>query len=217
MEDYEIEIFHYYILDWYDKNKREFPWRYTFDPYKVLVSEILLQQTNVRTVTSPYLMIISKYKNITSLSNADIIELKEIVKGIGLVYRADRLINISKEIIQNHSGEIPDEWNNLIRIKGIGKYICSAILCFGYNKPYAILDTNVIRLFERIFGLKSECSRPREDKKLWSFAQMLLPGKDYVHYNYALLDFASMVCTAANPKCDLCPLKQLCRYPYDNK
>lgn len=210
MLDEEITIFQYLLLDWYDKNKRDFPWRYTFDPYKVMVSEMLLQQTNVEKVIEPYIKIIETYRDISELANADISFLKGVFKDIGLFYRADRLKSIAKEIVCNQDGQIPDKWNSLIKIKGIGSYICCAILCFGFNKPYAVLDTNVIRILERLFDVKSEKNRPRDDTKLWEFAQIMLPGDRYIDYNYAILDFGSSVCTAYNPKCKLCKLKVLC-------
>lgn len=210
MSDEEIAIFHALLSDWYDKNKRSFPWRYIFDPYRVFVSEILLQQTNVEKVVKPYFRITNKYKNIFELADANIELLREIFRDIGLFYRAERMINISKELLDKYNGNIPDQWDELIKIKGIGFYICAAVLCFGYNKPYAILDTNVIRIFERLLDVSSERSRAREDRKLWEFAQMLLPTDNYVDYNYALLDFASDVCTATKPKCHVCIFRNMC-------
>lgn len=210
MIDEKIDIFQCFLLDWYDKNKRDFPWRYTFEPYKVIVSEILLQQTNVAKIIRPYLKIIETYKNINELADSDISFLKSMFKGIGLFYRADRLKNIAKEIVENYKGSIPDNWKELIEIKGIGYYICSAVLCFGFNQPYAVLDTNVIRIFKRLFEIKSEKSRPRDDIKLWEFAQMLIPEDRYVDYNYAILDFGASICTVHNPKCSTCIFRFMC-------
>ncbi|WP_242851491.1 A/G-specific adenine glycosylase [Clostridium sp. DMHC 10] len=156
VSDEEICMFQCFLLDWYDKNKRKFSWRYTFDPYKVLISEILLQQTNVEKIIEPYLNIIKAYKNIEELAECDTEFLKDIFKDIGLFYRADRLKDIAKDIVKYHNKTIPDSWDELIKIKGIGYYICSALLCFGFNKPYAVLDTNVIRIFKRVFDVKSE-------------------------------------------------------------
>lgn len=210
LTDEEIAIYHVILLDWYEKNKRSFPWRYTFNPYLVLVSEVLLQQTNAGRVISPYLKIVDKYKSISELACGDKDFLMNIFKEIGLFYRANRLLNIANEIVSEYSAEIPSSWGELIKLKGIGSYICSAILCFGFNKPYAVVDTNVIRIFDRIFNIKSESSTTHKDKKLWEFAQQLLPVDDYVDYNYALLDFAARVCTARNPKCRKCKFSYMC-------
>lgn len=187
MEYQIVNKFQKYIFTWYSKNGRTFPWRYTYDAYKVLVSEILLQQTNAEKVISPYITIIQKYKTIFELASSDIMFLKNIFKDLGLFYRADRLIDISKQIIEKHNGIIPDKRDSLLEIKGVGNYTSHAVLCFGYNKPYAIVDTNVIRVFERVFSFKSTSKRPHTDKKVWEFAQVLLPLENYVDYNYGLL------------------------------
>lgn len=210
ISDEELIMFQCFLLDWYDKNKRSFPWRYTYEPYKVLISETLLQQTNVEKVVEPYLKIVKAYKNIEQLENADSDFLRNVFKDIGLFYRADRLKQIAKEIVKHHNKIIPNNWPELIKIKGIGYYICSAILCFGYNKPYAVLDTNVIRMFDRLFDIKSDKKRPRDDIKLWEFAQSILPEDKYIDYNYAILDFGASICTMYNPKCRKCIFNFMC-------
>lgn len=205
-------MFQCLLFDWYDKNKREFPWRYTFNPYKILVSEILLQQTNVKKIIDPYLKIIDTYKNINELSQCDIDFLKNIFKDIGLFYRADRLKGIAQNIVKDYNGIVPDSWDELIKISGIGDYICNAVLCFGFKKPYAVLDTNVIRIFDRLFDVKSDKRRSRNDAELLEFAQIILPEDRYVDYNYAILDFAACVCTRYNPKCCGCVFRFNCKH-----
>lgn len=204
ISDEKICMFQCFLLDWYDKNKRKFSWRYTFNPYKVLISEMLLQQTNVEKIIDPYLKITDTYKDINELSQCDIDFLKNIFKDIGLFYRADRLKSIAENIVDDYNGAIPNSWDELIKINGIGDYICSAVLCFGFKKPYAVLDTNVIRIFHRLFDVESDKKRPRDDTKLLEFAQVLLPEDRYVDYNYAILDFGACVCTMHNPKCSEC-------------
>jgi A/G-specific adenine glycosylase len=176
-----------------------------------MVSEILLQQTNADKVVQPYLSIIEKYQSVYELLHADYAYLLGIFREIGLIYRADRLIDISAQIVVEHRGKIPEKREELIRIKGIGNYSCNAILCFGYNKPYCIVDTNVIRIFERVFCVKSDSKRPHTDKKIWEFAQEVLPHNDFVDYNYGLLDFAALVCSARRPDCTLCNISSFCR------
>lgn len=212
-----IRNFHKYIYKWYFKNQRMFPWRYTYNPYKVLVSEILLQQTNAEKVVQPYNVIVKKYRSVYELADADIVFLKNIFKNLGLFYRADRLINISKQIIKKYEGIIPDKRQDLLSIKGIGNYISSAVLCFGYKKPYAIVDTNVIRVFERLFDFKSANKRPHTDKKVWQFAQAILPLENYVDYNYGLLDFAATVCKSKKPICSNCLMHNICVYSRKNQ
>lgn len=210
----EKEHFVEFLLEWYTTNGREFPWRYTFNPYYVLISEILLQQTNADKVVQSYMTIVNKYNSIFELAEADINFLRDIFKDLGLFYRADRMVQIAEQIMNQYKGKIPSQKNELIKIKGIGDYVCGAVLCFGYNKPYAIVDTNIIRIFERFFNFKSEKKRPRTDKRIWEFAQELLPEQNYVDYNYALLDFGALMCTAKKQKCDECEFKKKCSYNY---
>jgi A/G-specific adenine glycosylase len=207
-----VEEFQSRILSWYKENGRVFPWRYTFNSYKVMVSEVLLQQTNADKVVQPYLSITERYQSVYELLHADYSYLLSIFREIGLLYRADRLIDISAQVITAHSGKIPEKREELISIKGIGNYSCNAILCFGYNKPYCIVDTNVIRIFEKVFGVKSDSKRPHTDKKIWEFAQEILTTNDFVDYNYGLLDFAALVCKKRKPVCDLCSISSICRH-----
>lgn len=207
-----VEKYQKYIFDWYSDNGRAFPWRYTFDAYKVLVAEILLQQTNVEKVINPYNTIVKEYKSVWELANANIIFLKDLFKDLGLFYRADRLVSISRQIVEMYKGMIPEKREDLLAIKGIGNYISSAVMCFGYNKPYAIVDTNVIRVFERFFDFKSSNKRPHTDKKVWEFAQTLIPADNYIDYNYGLLDFAELVCRSRKPICTNCLISDMCCY-----
>lgn len=212
MEEKKIKDFQESIIEWYSNNQRIFPWRYTFDPYKVLISEILLQQTNADKVVDAYRTITNKYKSIEELSSAEMLFLEDVFKDLGLFYRAERLKNISSYIKEEYNGVVPDNKEDLMKIKGIGNYICNAVLCFGYNKRFAIVDTNVIRVFERVFSFKSSNKRPHTDKKMWEFAQMILPIDNYIDYNYGLLDFAGLVCKYKKIECEKCLLHSSCKY-----
>ena len=136
---------------------------------------------------------------------------------IGLVSRAQRLSAASREIMENYKGDFPKNKEYLLGIKGIGNYIASAILCFGYGRPYPIVDTNIIRIFDRCFDVKSNKTRPRTDKFIWTFAKETLPKKNFIDYNYALLDFAATICRARNPKCKDCFFFDNCNYEFKTK
>ncbi|MBA2840872.1 A/G-specific adenine glycosylase [Methanococcus maripaludis] len=200
------------ILKWYSKNSREFPWRYTSDPYKVFVSEILLQRTLAAKVIPTFLKIIKKYPSVNELAKSDINELKKYFEDIGLFYRAELLKNISKQISIEFNGKIPEKREDLRKIKGIGDYICNSILCFGYGKRYQIVDTNVVRLYSRLFSFVSTKKDIERDPKLWELAELVLPEKNYVNYNYAILDFAALICKSKHPQCSECPLNKYCGY-----
>lgn len=200
------------ILHWYAESQRVFPWRYTGNPYYVLVSEVLLQQTNAEKVVEPFNLIINKYPTINSLAEGDIEFLRSIFKDLGLFYRADRLINIAKDIVSRFNGAVPVDRNSLLSIIGIGDYCCNAVICFGNQERCAIVDTNVIRIIERFFNIRSQKSRPRTDKKLWEFVETLLPDAEYQDFNYGILDFSALVCTHYNPKCRICILSSNCSF-----
>lgn len=206
----KIQAFQASLLLWYTSNARAFPWRYIFDPYKVLVSEFLLQQTDAAKVIKVYKDILEDYPTISDLSNADPNQLKIYFLKLGLFFRSERLIKAANQIKEQYAGIIPIEKTELKKLHGVGDYISSAVLCFGYNKAQAIVDTNIIRIFERCFGIKSSSSRPRTDKAIWAFAEEILPVQNYADYNYALLDFAALVCTARKPKCAECFFGQNC-------
>ena len=203
------------LLRWYKKNKRDFPWRCYEDPYKILISEVLLQKTNASKVLPVYEEFIKKYPKPEILQYAKISDVKRLIKNLGLLYRAKRLISIGKHLSTHHRGKVPSEGKQLLKINGLGKYAASAILCFAFNKRTPIVDNNIVRLIDRIFGFKSSKERPRDDDSLWKFAQSLLPSKNVKNYNYALLDFSAIVCTAAKPRHEICPLKKMCKYYHD--
>ncbi len=203
------------LLEWYSKNKCAYPWRYTNDPFLVLVSEFFLQQTKSDDIVVPYNILLGKYKNISELANADIAFLREIFSKLGLFYRAERLVSAARFIISEFSGEIPNSLDKLVSIPGIGLYSANAILCFGFGKKVGIADANIIRIYSRVCSMKFRTSRPRYDKGLWKFANDALPEKQYVDFNYSLLDFGKLICTFKNPKCTICPLNNMCHYYSD--
>jgi A/G-specific adenine glycosylase len=203
------------VIKWYHINKRDFPWRNTDDSFHVMIAEFLLQQTNVRKVVPVYKRIISNYSTPQELSRADIEELKEIISPLGLLYRAERLINSSKIIVDNFSGQMPSTKKELKSLTGVGDYIADAVLCYGFNKDTVPIDTNIIRLFSRFYNLKSENKRKRTDKKLMEKIENKYDISNYREANFAALDFSSDICTARNPQCRNCCLNKKCSYYID--
>lgn len=200
------------ILNWYYNNKREFSWRKTDNAFFILIAEILLQQTNVRKVEPIYNKIISRYKTPSELADADLNELKRIIKPLGLLYRAERVIKISGIITDEYNGKVPSSKSELKNLPGVGDYIADAVLCYGFQKNTIPIDTNVIRLFSRFFGLKSSYSRSRNDKELLEKIRSLYEFNDFRDPNFAVLDYAAEVCSAKKPKCSECILKNKCNF-----
>ena len=179
------------MLEWYKENGRQFPWRTTADPYKILIAEFLLQKTHVRKVEDIYLKVIKDYPDIVSLSKANKKELEHIIKPLGFINRAERLINASRQIVSDFQGNIPNDYEYLLSIKGIGNYIASSILIFAFGERRVVLDTNVIKILSSEFQITSENKRPHTDKKLWEVAQELVPENNIKEFNWALLDYGA--------------------------
>lgn len=209
----KFDCFSKKLLIWFfRKNKKNFSWRISKNPYEILISEILLHKTDSKKVERIYPKFIEKFPTLNHLYRAKTEEVDDLIKDIGLFYRSRRLKRISEQIIDQFSGTIPDNKKDLISLCGVGEYISNAVLCFAFKRRVPIVDTNVIRVYRRVFNLRSSKSRPRTDRKVWDFAERMLPRKDYVEFNYALLDFASDVCRSKNPLCESCPIENICSH-----
>ncbi len=206
--------FHKNLRRWFQIHQRYYPWRKTTDPYKILVSEFLLQKTNADLALSIYRDFIKEYPTSNHLAKAKNSRLKKQISPIGNSYRAERLKRMAKQLVNEYNGKVPDNRQDLLRLYGAGLYISNAVLCFAYKHRVAIVDTNTIRIFSRIFDISSSNKRPRSDKILEKTMEGFLPIKGVDKFNYALLDFGAMVCVANNPKCTICPLRSICSY-YD--
>jgi len=202
------------ILEWHKSNKRSFPWRKTKNPYYILVAEILLQQTDAAKVAKEYSSFIRTFPKPSKLAAASQSSVSRFISKLGLDYRVNRLISVARELEKKFNGTVPDTQEELLKLPGIGPYIANAVLASAYNKQVAVLDTNIIRILERFFGLRSSKPRARTDPILWGVAQRLLPKKTNIckTWNYALLDFGALVCSHYNPQCKECPCRRRCNY-----
>jgi len=200
------------LLEWHYHNKRLFPWRTTEDPYAILVAEFLLQKTDAEKAESAYKKVLESWPSADALAQADSASLQAVFRSIGLLYRARRLKKAMVEIAEKHSGKVPDSFEELKRLPGVGRYMANAVLCFAYGKAVPLIDLPTSRVLLRVFNYKPAKKRAREDKKFWEFAASLIPSDSAREYNFALLDFANIVCTPRNPKCSICILKDLCSF-----
>lgn len=193
------------ILRWYEENGRNFLWRKnTITPYKIMVAEILLQRTTAKSVNKFYHMFIKKYQNLDKLDKAKKIDLEEILSNLGLLYKAKIFKKIARTLKENEY-EIPDTKEELMELYGIGDYISSAILTFGFGKNTPIVDSNIRRFSSRFWKLKDE---EKIKNKL-----LILTKNDTKKVYFGLLDICWFYCRAPEPKCGDCPLKILCPYP----
>jgi len=191
LSDKEIFDFQEKMLQWYRENYRSFPWRETTEPYAILVSEFLLQKTHVRKVVEIYPNVIEKYPTLQYMAEAEVNDLEKIIQPLGFHNRAERMIKMAKIFVKENEGIIPDNFDSLVAIKGIGWYIATALLVFAFEQKRVIVDTNVIKVIKLEFGYISDNARPRTDKALWKFCQDLAPDKYIREFNWALLDYGA--------------------------
>ncbi len=202
------------LLGWYDRHRRDLPWRRTDDPYHILVSEVMLQQTQVDRVIPKYHEFLARYPTFGSLAGARASDVKRAWYPLGYNIRPVHLQGIARETVARYGGRLPDDARALRSMRGIGRYTAGAILSFAYGHHTAIVDTNVRRVLGRVFLGPRRLERLRGQKAIWDLAQALLPQRRGYDYNQALMDFGATWCTARAPRCRSCPMKPLClSYP----
>lgn len=204
------------LLQWYDRNGRDLPWRKTRDPYHILVSEMMLQQTQVDRVLPKYREWLAKYPSFRALSRAPEAEAVTTWYPLGYNIRPRRLHAIAREAVEQFGGELPSDAETLRSFKGIGPYTAGAILSFAFNQRAAILDTNVARVLFRVFVGRGDPKTHRMKRHLWALSETLTPVKRVFDFNQAIMDFGAMVCVARKPRCLVCPMAPDCRaYPFN--
>ena len=198
------------LLAWYRVHGRDLPWRRTDDPYHILVSEIMLQQTQVDRVLPKYHEWLGKYPSLEALADADERDVVKTWYPLGYNIRPKRLQSIARESVAKFGGALPSDEETLLSFKGIGPYTAGAIQAFAFRKRAAILDTNVARVLFRVFVAKGDHRGHTMDKFLWELSRAVLPFKHVFDFNQALMDFGATVCTARKPLCEQCPMKAKC-------
>jgi A/G-specific adenine glycosylase len=202
------------LLGWYAAHRRDLPWRRTDDPYHILVSEIMLQQTQVDRVVPKYHEFLKRYPTVESLARARPADVKRAWYPLGYNIRPSRLQGIARETLARYGGRLPDDSDSLRSMPGIGRYTAGAILAFAYRRDAALVDTNVRRVLGRVFLGPRRLSRLHGEKAMWDLARALLPARRAYDYNQALMDFGATWCTARLPRCRGCAMKGLCAsYP----
>lgn len=201
------------LLRWYRKGRRRLPWRNgRRNAYQILVAEIMLRKTDALKVAAVYDSFLSRYPTPQALAKADIRTLRREIRSLGIVDRARLLKSLGAKIVHRHGGRVPAKYEALVGLPGVGRYTANAVLCFAFRRDVPIVDTNVIRVFARVFSVHARKARPRDDPQLWDFAGRLSPQGKACAYNRAVLDFAAQICTSRNPKHDACPLREICDF-----
>ena len=198
------------LLRWYSRHKRDLPWRHTRDPYKIWVSEIMLQQTQVATVIPYYERWLKTFPSLSTLAHAPLSKALALWAGLGY-YRRIRMFHQAANYIQRElQGKIPETAEGLRKLPGIGRYTAGAIASIAWGEKTPVLDGNVIRILTRIFAINQSVERPATLEKLWSLAASLLSGKNPGDLNQALMELGATVCFPFNPQCPRCPVRKSC-------
>ena len=203
--------FQHRLSSWYYRYGRDLPWRRTTDAYTILVSEVMLQQTQVERVLDYYRRFLERFPTVETLATAPVDEVLEAWQGLGYYRRARNLHRAAQHVMDHHGGIFPEAFEDVAALPGVGRYTAGAICCFAFGQRTPILDTNVQRVLERVF-VRRYASRPSAmQKRLWRLAEEVLPrGTEAWVINQAMMDLGATVCAARNPRCAQCCLRPIC-------
>ncbi|MFZ4724018.1 MAG: A/G-specific adenine glycosylase [Paludibacter sp.] len=199
------------LISWYNFNKRELPWRDINDPYKIWISEIILQQTRVNQGLSYYQKFIERFPTVIILAEANEEEVLKYWQGLGYYSRARNLHKAAQQIITAYNGIFPNKHNEVIKLAGIGEYTAAAICSFAYNQPYSVVDGNVYRVLSRLLGIETPIDSVIGKKQFASLAYELLDKSNPAIHNQAIMEFGAIQCVPVSPDCSTCCLKNNCK------
>jgi A/G-specific adenine glycosylase len=198
------------LLAWYGRHARDLEWRRSRDPYRVWVSEIMLQQTQVATVADYFPRFLAAFPTVTALAAADEEQVLRLWEGLGYYRRARQLHRAAKVIVADHRGRFPDDVEAVRNLPGIGRYTAGAILSIAFDARQPILEANTVRLFSRLIAYRDDPRSKAGESLLWRLAEELLPRNGSSQFNQALMELGSLVCTPRTPACKSCPVRSLC-------
>lgn len=198
------------LVSWYRRNKRELPWRDTVDPYKIWLSEVILQQTRVVQGAPYYEKFIAQYPDVHSLARAPEEEVLRLWQGLGYYTRARNLHACAKQVVQQYNGCFPSEYDQLVKLKGVGNYTAAAIASFAFKKRIPVLDGNVHRVISRIFGVTDSHQSGKGRKKFQKLAEHLIEDAPPDIFNQAIMEFGALICTPKKPDCIRCVVREHC-------
>lgn len=204
----QLAAFRRGLLAWYRRAGRDLPWRRTRDPYEILVSEVMLQQTQVKRVLEYYPRFLARYPTAEELAGAAESAVREAWEGLGYYRRAANLQRAARQVAEQHGGRFPETPEELERLPGIGRYTAGAVASFAFGADAAILDTNAARVLARVFGPGRARGR---NARLWALAAAAIPPGRAYPFNQGIMDLGATICTARKPGCPRCPVRRACR------
>jgi A/G-specific adenine glycosylase len=198
------------LTAWYLQNKRDLPWRNTTNPYKIWLSEIILQQTRVAQGLPYFLKFIESFPTVFDLANASEEEVLKLWQGLGYYSRARNLHATAKIIANDNAGEFPNNFKELLKLKGVGDYTAAAIASFSFNEVVPVVDGNVYRVLARYFDIETNIALPKAKKEFFELASELISKKNPALFNQAIMEFGALQCVPQNPNCSKCVLNSSC-------
>ena len=198
------------LMQWYLQNKRDLPWRKTVDPYKIWLSEIMLQQTRVAQGTPYFLSFVSAFPTVFDLANADEEQVLKLWQGLGYYSRARNLHKTAQYVANELSGIFPDNYNDLLKLKGVGEYTAAAIASFSYNEAVPVVDGNVFRVLSRYFNIDTDIAAASAKKEFAALAFELMPKDNPALFNQAIMEFGALQCVPKSPNCGVCIFNTSC-------
>ncbi len=198
------------LSHWYRLHRRDLPWRRTRDAYRIWVSEVMLQQTQVRTVEPYYRRFVSRYPDVTRLAGADLQSVLKSWEGLGYYSRARNLHKAAGIVASRMAGRVPDTWEALRGLPGIGDYIAAAVLSIAFGRAHAVVDGNVKRVLARLFLVEAPVNKPSSHKAFHALADQLLDRRIPGEHNQAMMELGALVCTPRTPRCRECPVDRFC-------
>ena len=199
------------ILSWYARHKRDLPWRNTRNPYLVWVSEVMLQQTQVDTVIPYYHRFTQQFPTIEALAKASLQEVLKAWENMGYYARARHLHAAAQEVVKKMGGKIPNTWDELTALPGIGTYTASAILSFAFDKKFPTVDGNAQRVLCRLYAIQAPIDQSRTQKQIHDMAAKIIPSHDPASFNQGIMELGATICKPRSPQCNSCPVEDLCR------
>jgi A/G-specific adenine glycosylase len=206
-----VRAFRKSLFQWFRHNGRDLPWRKTRDPYAILLSEFMLQQTQVATVTPYYNKWLRRFPDFASMARASQNNVLHSWQGLGYYNRARNLHATAKIVQDRHRGSLPGDIAAIRKLPGVGRYIANAVATFAFNQPVPIIEANSARVLARLFDMRASIDSAIGREKLWENAAQLVPRHNAARFNSALVDLGALVCLPNKPKCSICPVKNFCR------
>ncbi|MBN1932441.1 MAG: A/G-specific adenine glycosylase [Desulfobacterales bacterium] len=205
------------LIKWYLEDHRQLPWRETDDPYKIWVSEVMLQQTQVKTVVPYYIKFLYEFPNLQSLAEANLQTVLKVWEGMGYYARARNLHQAAKTVLNEYAGKIPDNIKLFRKLPGVGEYIAAAVLSIAFHQPYYVVDGNVKRVLARLFKIDAPVNKTASFKIFKDFADKLIDTSNPGIFNQAIMELGAIVCKPKNPECNQCPVHSACKAHQNGK